>query len=108
MGPEQIARHLNAEGAHDRTWRAVGVFKILRNHNYTGYQTYLRTQTLEINGVRRTVPRPSDEWVISDHLPELEIIPVERFNAAQKLLAARSIKSEKAVSTSGMSARFWE
>jgi DNA invertase Pin-like site-specific DNA recombinase len=100
--PARIAAYLNAEvpgGRHGRLWTADYIrgsktlmIGMLRRFRYTGYQTHKVTRTVEVGGKRRNRLRPSNEWTISDHRPDLQIVTVEEFNAAQLRLEATSRK----------------
>jgi site-specific DNA recombinase len=111
--PAMIAEYLNSEvpgGRHGRTWTAdfirgskTVMSGMLRHFRYTGYQTHGVTKTVEIDGRRRNVLRPSDEWTISPLIASLQIVSVEQFNAAQERLQGLP---EKTVKPKGYSKRF--
>ena len=96
--PAFIAAYLNAEvpgGRHGRSWTSdflrgsqSVMSGMLRHVRYTGYQTYGVTRTVEVDEKRRNVLRPTEEWIISEHRPDLQIVTVEDFNCAQQRLAS--------------------
>lgn len=95
-GMHQLTRKLEDMGAINKRggtlWRVAAVYKILRNHTYTGIKYFNRMQRITeyanpISGTKMTkklLIRDKSEWV---GIPVPPIIPKELFDSAQERLA---------------------
>ncbi len=82
-------------------WRGSTVRTILRNPKYTGYQMWkrqARRSILDMDTLERhdfEVWNPEEKWVKSEEVQHDQIISVELFEAAQKILKTRTRKAEE-------------
>jgi site-specific DNA recombinase len=100
--PRMIAKGLNADGVkppRGRAWNASTINGnnkrgngILLNQLYAGRITWNKVTMPKNPGTGKRVIRPNskDAWVIQ-HVPELAIVPLELFEAAQRRKTQRSV-----------------
>ena len=86
-------RKQNAYGV----WGPSSVKKILHNQTYTGIWYYNKTMTIKVDGKRKQVPRPREEWI---EVSVPAIIDTDTFEVAQtqlytnKAVAKRNTKHQ--------------
>ncbi len=79
--PPSIAKGFQGSRRITRQWSDATIYKILREHAYTG--VWYANKRHYVNG--RTLTRPKEEWVRLD-FPELRIIDDKTFYKAQEML----------------------
>lgn len=66
MSCNQIAQDLSERGIDAPSgdiWYQTTVTRILRNKSYTGEFYYGKTKVMQINGEKKQLPRPKEEWI---------------------------------------------
>ncbi|MDN5276706.1 MAG: site-specific recombinase [Clostridiales bacterium] len=93
-GIARIAHYLNEQNIPSPTgkpWRAGVISYILRNPIYKGYMCYGKRKSARDG---RTY-QPMEEWILSDQpLPELVIIPEDKWEAVRKIRESRDINKK--------------
>lgn len=95
-GGVKIANYLNEKNYkthRGNEWSASAVNRILTNPAYTGYLVYGKT-SVPIGGGKRT-RQDSSKWIYSEFIPELAVIPIEKYNKIQEMKKLRSEKNKK-------------
>jgi hypothetical protein len=92
LGAPTIRTRLNADPAAypppdpDRGWTHAGIYKILANPKYTGYQVLGRTH---ITGPGKKVPVPLDKWIWSAKPTHPALVDKPTWDTAQHIGAQR-------------------
>lgn len=79
--PPSISKGFQGSRRITRQWSDATIYKILREHAYTG--VWYANKRHYVNG--RTLTRPKEEWVRLD-FPELRIVDDNTFHKAQEIL----------------------
>jgi DNA invertase Pin-like site-specific DNA recombinase len=92
LGVPTIRTRLNADPAAypapdpDRGWTHAGIYKILANPKYTGYQVLGRTH---ITGPGKKIPVPPDQWIWSREPTHPALVSKQMWDMAQHIGAVR-------------------
>jgi len=92
LGVPTIRARLNADPAAYpppdpvKGWTLAGLYKILANPKYTGYQVLGRTH---ITGPTRRVEVPPEQWIWSREATHPALVSKDMWDAAQRISAAR-------------------
>jgi len=73
-------------------WGKTSVTKILKNETYTGVWYYGKRKWVKVDGKKRQVYRPRDEWM-SVEVPT--IIDKDIFEQAQKIMSSNKVRSKR-------------
>ncbi|MFS1518649.1 recombinase family protein [Bacillus sp. SCS-151] len=80
----QIAKDLSKRGVsapNGDIWYQTTVSRILKNEDYTGIYYHGRTKVVQMNGKKKQVPKPKEEWI---EIPIPQIIDKITFESIQK------------------------
>jgi site-specific DNA recombinase len=89
MGYKEILKHLNSMGFCTKRGNEFGtnsLHELLRNEKYTGKYIYGVREDTIVNGKRKIIQKPREEWVVVDGMMPI-IIDEELFEQARKKLA---------------------
>ncbi|APJ11146.1 resolvase [Bacillus safensis] len=67
MSSNEIAKHLSKIGVpapEGETWHQASVSRMFNNLDYTGDFYYGKTKVVQVNGEKKQVPRPREEWIL--------------------------------------------
>lgn len=67
MSSNEIAKHLSRKGIpapEGEAWHQATVSRMFNNLDYTGDFYYGKTQVVQVNGEKKQVPRPREEWIL--------------------------------------------
>ncbi|MCY7948062.1 recombinase family protein [Bacillus atrophaeus] len=89
MSSNDIAKELSRRGVaapNGKTWYQSTVSRMLQNEDYTGNYYYGKSKVVQLNGKKKQVPTPKEEWILIkipamwDHQTREQIIKQMKLN----------------------------